>query len=124
MPNVRGLRASLYLVVFVITRTGSATNRIHEYFHPESEVYELQMFHILCSGLQGFLYALVYINNERVFSRLQEACRCGVIHGKPGRISFSKHGAAGEPPVFRGRRDERRATPSMLTPAYGLLAAH
>jgi len=71
----RGLKASLYLVVFIVTRTGSSVNRFHELAHPDSPSFALKMFHVICSGLQGFFYGLVYIYNEKVIARIQDACR-------------------------------------------------
>mmetsp|Transcript_20475 Transcript_20475/g.54614 ORF Transcript_20475/g.54614 Transcript_20475/m.54614 type:complete len:318 (-) Transcript_20475:133-1086(-) len=68
-----GLRASIYLIVFVLTRMGSLANRIHQVLHGGRSSTALRVLHTVTVSIQGLLYALVYVYNERVLGRLKEA---------------------------------------------------
>uniref|UniRef100_A0A7S1TA08 G-protein coupled receptors family 2 profile 2 domain-containing protein n=2 Tax=Compsopogon caeruleus TaxID=31354 RepID=A0A7S1TA08_9RHOD len=70
-----GLRASLYLFVFVVTRTGSIANRFQELAHPENPIFALRMMHVVTQSLQGVLYGIVYFMNESVGRRLIDLIR-------------------------------------------------
>ncbi|KAA8491076.1 G-protein coupled receptor 1 [Porphyridium purpureum] len=75
-------RASLYLIVFVVTRMGSLINRFWELAHPGRKSFALILVHICTQGLQGFLYACIYIYNESVWKRwkARDTSRAAIIN--------------------------------------------
>jgi len=66
-------RASLYLIVFVISRSGSLLNRFWQLAHPQRASFALMLLHVMTQGLQGFLYAMIYMYNESVLRRARAA---------------------------------------------------
>eukprot|EP00189_Rhodosorus_marinus_P011943 CAMPEP_0184743706 /NCGR_PEP_ID=MMETSP0315-20130426/6546_1 /TAXON_ID=101924 /ORGANISM="Rhodosorus marinus, Strain UTEX LB 2760" /LENGTH=319 /DNA_ID=CAMNT_0027215115 /DNA_START=490 /DNA_END=1449 /DNA_ORIENTATION=+ len=83
---VWGLKASFYPLVFLGVTTGSTINRVYEIFSSNPN-FGLKITHVLCSGLQGLFYALVYIYNERVLARLRRSCE-PAAHGFESDYSY------------------------------------
>ena len=72
-------RLKLYLVVFLITRIPSITNRVAEMVSQES-TFVLILLHAIFSPLQGFLNALIYGMNKKITRQWKEfiitRCSC------------------------------------------------
>ena len=64
-------RLKLYLVVFLITRIPSITNRVVEMVSKES-TFVLMLLHAIFSPLQGFLNALIYGMNKKITRQWKE----------------------------------------------------
>ena len=64
-------RLKLYLVVFLITRIPSITNRVAEMVSQES-TFVLILLHAIFSPLQGFLNALIYGMNKKITRQWKE----------------------------------------------------
>jgi len=64
-------RASLYLIAFVVTKSGSLINRSWELAHPDQKSFALLMLHVCTQGVQGLFYGLIYMYNESVVRRMK-----------------------------------------------------